>query len=84
MMAVVSLIATEKPNWSPAAPSSARSLKSWTGLAGSEMSKRYAEPDSGPLSSSRLAPTIAVAPPIATDTPNQSSAAPSSARSLAS
>ena len=47
------------------------------------VSNRYAEPELEPLSSSKKAPTMAVEPLIATETPNQSSAAPSSGRSLA-
>ncbi len=43
----------------------------------------YAEPELLPLSSSRQAPTMAVAPLIATETPNWSPGAPSLARSLA-
>ena len=62
----------------------ARSLAICVGFAGSEMSKRYAEPDRKPLSSSQYAPTMAVVSLIATEPPNNSFAAPSSGRSLKS
>jgi hypothetical protein len=47
-------------------------------------SKRYAEPEAVPRSSSASAPTIAVASLIATEKPKVSSSAPSSGSSLKS
>ena len=65
---------------SPAAPSFGRSLAiCWPDV----VSKRYAEPESMPLSASCQAPTIAVVPLIDTSMPNSSPAAPSIGRSLA-
>ena len=82
-MAVAPLIATELPKTSSAAPSSARSLACWVHTPPLRV-KTYAEPDSMPLSSSRHAPMTAVSPLMETERPKLSSAAPSSARSLAS
>ena len=73
---------TEKPNWSPAAPSSARSFACWLHSPSSSRMNTYAEPESEPLSLSKRAPITAVSPETEAEKPNSSPAAPSLARSL--
>ena len=74
---------TERPNWLPAAPSEARSfwLSVQAPVAGSR-ANTYAAPESTPLSSLKVAPTIAVLPLMETEAPNSSPAAPSEAKSF--
>ena len=77
---------TDLPKTSTAAPSAGRSLACWVHTPPLRV-KTYAEPELGPLSSSRYAPMTATSSPggplMETDPPNQSPAAPSAGRSLA-